>query len=143
MIGMAVSSHHDRVRGIGVDAEVGDRSVDHFAADLAFARKFPGHYMAMFESGVVPNRNPELSAQAQRAETAMLRATEALLRAIPEGRRPPAAMVAAHVWAMAHGVVELHARAAPGSRAPYDPEALLESGIGIYLRGLGLLPPDS
>lgn len=112
-------------------------------AYLAFARKFPGHYMAMFESGVVPNRNPELSAQAQRAETAMHRATEALLRAIPERRRPPAAMVAAHVWAMAHGVVELHARAAPGSRAPYDPEALLESGIGIYLRGLGLLPPDS
>lgn len=111
-------------------------------AYLAFARKFPGHYMAMFESGVAPGQTPELQAAAARAETAMLRATEALLRTLPEGRRPPAAMVAAHVWSMSHGVVELHSRAAPGARAPYSPEDLLESGIGIYLRGLGLIAPD-
>jgi hypothetical protein len=30
----------------------------------------------------------------------------------------------------------------PGARAPFAPEDLLETGIGIYLRGLGLLPPD-
>ncbi|AOZ69430.1 TetR family transcriptional regulator [Rhodobacter xanthinilyticus] len=112
-------------------------------AYLAFARRFPGHYMAMFESGLPRAGHPDLAAQARRAEEAMLRATEALTAAIPPARRPPAAMVAAHVWAMSHGVVELHARAAPGAAAPFEPEALLESGIGIYLRGLGLLPPDS
>ncbi|MDF2142312.1 TetR/AcrR family transcriptional regulator [Paenirhodobacter sp. CAU 1674] len=111
-------------------------------AYLAFARRFPGHYMAMFESGIAASRSPDLADAAARAESAMLRATEALTRHLPENRRPPAAMVHAHIWAMSHGVVELYARAAPGSRAPYAPEDLLESGIGIYLRGLGILPAD-
>lgn len=51
-------------------------------------------------------------------------------------------MFSAHIWALSHGVVELYARNPPGSRVPYSPEDLLESGIGIYLRGLGLLSPD-
>jgi len=111
-------------------------------AYLAFARRFPGHYMAMFESGLSPNRSPELAAGAARAEAVVLRATEALSRHIPEGRRPPPTMVAAHVRAMSHGVVELYARTAPGTHSPFPPEELLESGIGIYLRGLGLIAPD-
>lgn len=110
-------------------------------AYLAFARKFPGHYVAMFESGIAPNRSPELAAASARADAVILRATEALSRHIPESRRPPASMVAAHVRAMSHGVVELFARG-PAPRTPYAPEELLETGIGIYLRGLGLLPPD-
>jgi hypothetical protein len=28
------------------------------------------------------------------------------------------------------------------AKSPFAPEDLLEAGIGIYLRGLGLLPPD-
>ena len=40
-------------------------------------------------------------------------------------------------------VVELYARGTPGARAPFPPEDLLESGISVYLRGLGLIPPDS
>jgi hypothetical protein len=51
-------------------------------------------------------------------------------------------MFSAHIWAMSHGVVELFARGAPGRQSPFPPEELLETGIGIYLRGLGLLPPD-
>jgi hypothetical protein len=39
--------------------------------------------------------------------------------------------------------VELFARGAPGTKSPFPPEDLLETGIGIYLRGLGLLPPDA
>ena len=30
----------------------------------------------------------------------------------------------------------------PGARSPFAAEDLLEAGIGIYLRGLGLLPQD-
>jgi AcrR family transcriptional regulator len=112
-------------------------------AYLAFARRYPGHYMAMFEAGISPNRSPELAAVATRAEGVMLCAAEALGRHIPAARRPPAAMFSAHIWALSHGVVELYARTAPGTRTPLSPEDLLESGIGIYLRGLGLLPPDS
>ena len=112
-------------------------------AYLAFARKFPGHYMAMFESGLNLNRTPELARAAERARGVLTRAAEALSQHIPASRRPPAAMFAAHIWALSHGVVELFARGAPGSRAPFPPEELLEAGIGIYLRGLGLVPPDA
>jgi AcrR family transcriptional regulator len=111
-------------------------------AYLAFARKFPGHYMAMFESGLSMNRNPDLARVSDRAQGVLTRAAESLSKDIPVDRRPPAAMFAAHIWAMSHGVVELFARGAPGSRAPFPPEDLLEAGIGIYLRGLGLVPPD-
>ena len=51
-------------------------------------------------------------------------------------------IVSAHVLAMRHGVVELYARNSPGAASPFPPEDLLESGIGIYLRGLGLIAPD-
>lgn len=111
-------------------------------AYLAFARKFPGHYMAMFESGIALNRSPELARAAERSRAVFARAAEALSKHIPAEKRPPATMFAAHILAMSHGVVELYARGAPGSRAPFPPEELLESGIGVYLRGLGLVPPD-
>jgi AcrR family transcriptional regulator len=112
-------------------------------AYLAFARKFPAQYQAMFESGISLNLNPDLARAADRSRATLTRAAEALSRHIPEARRPPAAMFAAHIWALSHGVVELFARGTPGARAPYPPEDLLESGIGIYLRGLGLVPPDA
>ena len=51
-------------------------------------------------------------------------------------------MFSAHIWAMSHGVVELFMRGAPGAKSSFPPEDLLEAGIGIYLRGLGLLPPE-
>ncbi len=112
-------------------------------AYLAFARKYPGHYVAMFESGISIQRNPELHAVASRANAVLERAAEALSQHIPPDKRPPAAMFSAHVWAMSHGVVELFARNSPGTGTPFPPEDLLETGIGIYLRGLGLLPPDA
>ncbi|MGB5068325.1 MAG: TetR/AcrR family transcriptional regulator [Albidovulum sp.] len=111
-------------------------------AYLAFARKFPGHYMAMFESGISLNTNPDLARAADRARGVFTRAADALSKHIPADKRPPASMFSAHIWAMSHGVVELYTRGAPGARAPFPPEELLESGIGIYLRGLGLVPAD-
>ena len=111
-------------------------------AYLAFARKHPGHYMAMFESGVSANATPELAAANARSSAIMEQAAEALSVHIPPDRRPPPSMFSAHVWAMSHGVVELFARGVPGAKSPFPPEELLEAGIGIYLRGLGLIPPD-
>lgn len=111
-------------------------------AYLAFARKHPGHYMAMFESGISINANPELAAAATKSSAILERAAAALSEQLPPEKRPPAAMFSAHIWAMSHGVVELYARGAPGAKAPFPPEDLLETGIGIYLRGLGLLPQD-
>ena len=111
-------------------------------AYLAFARKYPGHYMAMFESGLNLNAWPDLALVAQKARTVLETAAEKLSQHMPPGKRPPASMFSAHVWALSHGVVELYMRGAPGAKSPFTPEDLLEAGIGIYLRGLGLLPPD-
>lgn len=111
-------------------------------AYLAFARKHPGHYIAMFESGVSLNRSPELAAAAASAREVLERAAADLSRHIPPENRPPASMFSAHIWALSHGVVELFGRGTPGTGSPFPPEDLLESGIGIYLRGLGLIPPD-
>jgi AcrR family transcriptional regulator len=111
-------------------------------AYLAFAGRHPGHYIAMFESGISPGATPELAVAAERARRVLLRAAEALSARLPPERRPPPSMFAAHVWALSHGVVELFARGKPGARAPFSPEELLEAGVGIYLRGLGLIGPD-
>lgn len=111
-------------------------------AYLAFARKYPGHYMAMFESGLSPQAWPDLAPVAARARAVLERAADGLSQHLPANRRPPGSMVSAHVWAMSHGVVELYMRG-NGVQSPFPPEDLLESGIGIYLRGLGLLPPDN
>lgn len=111
-------------------------------AYLAFARKYPGHYMAMFESGLNLQAYPDLAIVAQKARDVQERAAEHLALNLPEHKRPPATMVSAHIWALSHGVVELFARGSPGAKSPFAPEDLLEAGIGIYLRGLGLLPPD-
>ena len=112
-------------------------------AYLAFARKYPGHYVAMFEAGISMNRTPELAAASERARGVLEKAASALSEHIPPEKRPPPAMFSAHIWAMSHGVVELFARGEAGARAPFSPEDLLESGIGVYLRGLGLVAPDT
>jgi AcrR family transcriptional regulator len=109
-------------------------------AYLDFARAHPGHYVAMFESGVAIAGEPDLARAADRAMSVLVRAAERLTAHLPPGRRPPATMVANHVWALSHGVVELFARGAPGGRAPYSAEEMLETGSGIYLRGLGVIP---
>ena len=111
-------------------------------AYLAFARRHPGHYVAMFESGISVNRTPELAAVAARASGVLEKSATELSEHIPPEKRPPPQMFSAHIWAMSHGVVELFARGNPGRQSPFSPEDLLESGIGVYLRGLGLVAPD-
>ncbi len=109
-------------------------------AYLDFARTRPGYYIAMFESGVSTVGNPDLNMVENRAMAVLTQAAENLFEHLPKSQRPPATMVSHHIWAMSHGVVELFARGEPGGRAPFSPEELLESGIGIYLRGLGVIP---
>lgn len=112
-------------------------------AYLAFARKFPGHYICMFESGVSIQASADLAKESARAFGVLERAATDLTAHIPPARRPPARMVSAHVWAMSHGVVELFARGSPGTKAPFPAEDLLETGVGVYLRGLGLIEEDA
>lgn len=109
-------------------------------AYLEFARDNPGHYAAMFESGVAIASNADLARAADRAMSVLVRAADRLAQNLPPERRPPASMVANHIWALSHGVVELFGRGRPGGRAPYSADEMLESGTTIYLRGLGVIP---
>lgn len=109
-------------------------------AYLDFARARPGYYMAMFESGLSIAGNADLAAASERAQRVLVDGAEALAGRLPQDRRPPARMVANHIWALSHGVVELFGRGSPGSRSPVSPSEMLESGAIIYLRGLGLIP---
>jgi AcrR family transcriptional regulator len=68
------------------------------------------------------------------------RAAEVLCARLPPDRRPPALMVSLHVWALAHGIAALFARGDGGRRRlPMPPEDLLEAGVLLYLRGLGVI----
>ncbi|AUH32463.1 TetR/AcrR family transcriptional regulator [Paracoccus tegillarcae] len=107
---------------------------------LDFARERPGFYMAMFESGISVTGNADLALASDRAHGVLVRSAEALFEDLPEAERPPARMVANHIWALSHGVVELFSRGKPGGRTPIASSEMLESAVLIYLRGLGLFP---
>jgi AcrR family transcriptional regulator len=108
-------------------------------AYLDFARAEPAYYSAMFEGGIALDVSAELRDAGERAFAVLRAAAERLVGQIPAARRPPAFMVALHVWALAHGIASLFGRGDAGRRRlPMPPEELLEAGILLYLRGLGL-----
>jgi AcrR family transcriptional regulator len=108
-------------------------------AYLEFARTEPAYYSAMFEAGVPLDVNQDLREAGERAFAAIRAAAERLVAQIPPAKRPPALMVALHVWAMAHGIASLFGRGDAGRRkVPMSPDELLEAGVLVYLRGLGL-----
>lgn len=110
-------------------------------AYLAYAREEPAFYSAMFESGLPVDLNPALLAASERAFGVIRAAAERLAAlAPPNVPRPPALMMALHIWSMSHGVASLFARGdAARRKLPMTAEDLLEAEILIYLRGLGFL----
>src|SRR3954465_13244767 len=108
-------------------------------AYLAFARDEPAFYSAMFESGVPIDANPLLMAASERAFAVIRAAAERLAALTPAGvTRPPALMMALHIWSMSHGVASLFGRGdAARRKLPMSAEDLLEAEVLIYLRGLG------
>jgi AcrR family transcriptional regulator len=113
---------------------------------LQFARSEPAYYSAMFESGVPLEAHPEVREAGERAFAVLRNAAESLIATVPMQRRPPALMVALHIWALSHGVASLFARGDEGRRVlPMSAEELLEAGVLVYLRGLGVseTPPDT
>lgn len=105
-------------------------------AYLAFAREEPAYFAVIFEADPASS-----GAAGARAMEALEGGAAALLARLPAEERPPARMVACHLWAMAHGAASLFAHPG-GARAPFSAEELLESGVLVYLRGLGLLPGE-
>jgi AcrR family transcriptional regulator len=108
-------------------------------AYLEFARSEPAYYSAMFEAGIPIEVSQELRDAGERAFAVIRAAAERLVAQVPAARRPPAFMVALHVWSLAHGIASLFGRGDAGRRRlPMPPEELLEAGMLVYLRGLGL-----
>jgi AcrR family transcriptional regulator len=108
-------------------------------AYLAFARREPALYAAMFETHIAFDAAPSLQAAAERAFAILRGAVERLVATLPEAKRPPALMMALHIWALAHGIASLFCRADGARRKlPMAPEELLEAGVLIYLQSLGL-----
>jgi AcrR family transcriptional regulator len=108
-------------------------------AYLEFARTEQAYYSAMFEAGIPPSASSELRDASERAFAVLRTAADRLCTQMPPQGRPPALMVALHIWAMAHGVASLFGRGDAAARTlPMSPEELLEADVLIYLRGLGL-----
>ena len=112
-------------------------------AYLAFARREPAAYAAMFETGFPLEEDATLLAASERAFAVLRRAADAVCALHRgEGARPPALMVALHIWAMAHGIASLFVGRLDTARRklPMTPEELLEAGVLIYLQSLGVVP---
>ena len=115
-------------------------------AYLAFARREPAAYAAMFEPGFPLEDDANLLRAADSAFGVVRRAAEAACAEWRGGRgtggasRPPPMMVALHIWALSHGIAALFVGRTDVLRRklPMAPEELLEAGLLIYLQSLGL-----
>jgi len=108
-------------------------------AYLAFAREDPASYAVMFESGVSLDDDANLRLASERAFAVLRNAADAVCATMADNR-PPALMVALHIWAMAHGIASLFVERGEQARRrlPMSPENLLEAGVLIYLQSLGI-----
>jgi AcrR family transcriptional regulator len=108
-------------------------------AYLAFARREPASYAVMFESEVSVEQDPALRQASERAFGVLRQAADVVCAAMPENR-PPALMVALHIWSLAHGIASLFVGRGEQAkrRLPMTPEDLLEAGVLIYLQSLGV-----
>jgi AcrR family transcriptional regulator len=108
-------------------------------AYLGFAHEEPAYYAAMFETPVQFDGYPALLSASDRAFSILRAGAERLAASLPPGTRPPALMMALHMWALAHGIASLFVHGGPSRRKlPMPPEDLLEAGVLIYLQSLGL-----
>src|SRR6266513_508614 len=123
------------------------RDRDALIADVAllgFDRDEPAYYSAMFEAGVPLDGNPELREAGEAAFAVLRRAAETFCARLPAEKRPPALMMSLHIWALSHGIASLFARGDAGRRSlPMTPEELLEAGVLVYLRGLGIIEGEN
>ena len=108
-------------------------------AYLRFAREKAAYYAAMFEANLALDVHLNVQESNDRAFGVLRDAADQLAGGLPRDRRPPALMVALHVWTLAHGIASLFVRAdASRRKLPMSAEELFEAGVLVYFQGLGL-----
>ncbi len=113
-------------------------------AYLDFAAKEPATFSAMFEGGICADDFPQMKLAADAAFGVLRDACETMIASIPADRRPPALMVALHVWSLTHGIATLFARGDRTRRPlPMSPAELLEAGVLVYFDGLATHGPKA
>ena len=110
-------------------------------AHLAFAARESPVYATMFEASFPLGRYQDLDRSRDAAFSVVRVAAQNAVSRSTAPNRPPAQMVALHVWSSTHGIANLFiSHADNNSRLlPMAPEQLLEAGLMIYLQSLGLL----
>jgi AcrR family transcriptional regulator len=112
-------------------------------AYLAFAREEPAFYASMFEARIAREPFPDLQVAGDQAFAVLRTLAERLAGVAHIQPRPPALMIALHLWSTAHGIASLFGRADPSRRPlPMSAEDLLEAAMLIYLQGLGVTIPS-
>ncbi len=106
-------------------------------AYLAFAAREPAAYAAMAQGGT--EDDPSVQGATDAAFAVLRRAADAACALAPPPR-PPALMVALHIWSMTHGVAGLFL-GANRRLLPMPPEDLLEAGLLLYLQSVGISAP--
>jgi AcrR family transcriptional regulator len=107
---------------------------------LTFARYERASYIAMFEAGLAGDEAEGLKEAGDRAFAILTNAAAALGGKLPDGKPVAPEMLGAHVWALSHGMATLFAAPKPGSDKPVpgNMQTLFDTGITIYLKGLGI-----
>lgn len=111
-------------------------------AHLSFAGREAAVYATMFEADLAPDAHPELATARDRAFSVVRRVAQNACQQ-SQDFSPPSLMVALHVWSMTHGIAALfvrHNRPGPTS-LPMSAAELLEAGILIYVKSLGIPGP--
>ena len=105
---------------------------------LAFAGRDGPVYGAMFDPHFPIAAHPDL-ARARDAALAVLRgAAQTACDRSRAARRPPARMVALHIWALTHGIATLYLGPSGAGQLPMTPADLLEAGMLVYVQSLAL-----
>lgn len=108
---------------------------------LDFARQNPALYTTMFDSSLSVAARPDLSEVADASFQVLRMACDTILADFTKGPKPPALMVALHIWSLSHGIAGLFVRPDRSPRPiPIAPEELLEAAVLIYLDGLKASP---
>ena len=110
-------------------------------AHLAFAGREPSVYATMFEASVPVGEHAHLLQAREAVFTVVRKAAQDAVSRSTAPNRPPAQMMALHVWSLTHGIASLFISRGgdAGYLLPMSPAELLEAGLMIYLQSLGLL----